>query len=216
MSADDGVISLVLADDHPVVREGVAAVLTRDGDIRILSEASTAEGAIAEVIRRRPTVLVIDVRMGGTLDGIDACARLATECPSTSSVVLTRFANESVMLRAFSAGARGFLIKRTEPEVLRQAVRMVARGGTFVDPKIAAKLVTMATKGRRAKGPHGLTLMEMRVLEVLPRGLTNREIASELDLSPETVKTHLRNAMHKLQVRDRAEAAAVAIREGLA
>jgi DNA-binding NarL/FixJ family response regulator len=210
------VISLVLADDHPVVREGVAAVLTRDGDIRILAEAASAEGAIAEVVRHKPNVLMIDVRLGGELDGIDACARLATECPSTSTVVLTRFAHESVMLRAFSAGAKGFLIKQSEPDILRQAVRMIAKGGTFVDPKIASKLVTMATKGRRAKGPHGLTLMEMRVLELLPKGLTNREIAEELDLSPETVKTHLRHAMQKLRVHDRAEAAAIAIREGLA
>jgi DNA-binding NarL/FixJ family response regulator len=120
------------------------------------------------------------------------------------------------MLRAFAAGAKGFLVKESDPEVLRQALRMVAAGNTFVDPQVAGKLVAVATKGRRARGPYGLTLQEMRVLELLPKGLSNREIGTELSVSVETVKTHVRNAMRKLQVGDRAEAAAIAIREGLA
>lgn len=214
MSAGE-LFKVVLADDHPVVREGVASVLMKDSTFRIVAEAATAEAAVAEVVRHRPHVLVIDVRLG-ELDGIDACARVISEVPSTRVLVLTRFAHESVMIRSFAAGARGFLIKESDPDVLRQAVRVVAEGGTYVDPKIAGKLVDVATKGRRAKGPYGLTLMEMRVLEHLPKGLSNREIAAELNVAAETVKTHVRSILQKLQVHDRAEASAIAIREGLA
>lgn len=209
------VYEIVLADDHPVVREGVVTVLTKEPSFRIAAEAPTAEAAIEEVIRHRPHVLVIDVRLG-ELDGIDACARVMVEVPKTRVLVLTRFAHESVMIRAFAAGAKGFLIKESDPEVLRQAVRVVAEGGTYVDPKVAGKLVDVATKGRRAKGPYGLSLTEMRVLELLPKGLSNREIGAELNVSPETVKSHVHAILRKLQVHDRTEASTIAIREGLA
>lgn len=215
MSRNGEVFNIVLADDHPVVREGLATVLTKDDGFRIVAQASTAEDAVEHVVRLEPHVLMIDVRMGD-LDGIDACARVISQVPTTRVLVLTRFAHESVMIRAFAAGAKGFLIKESDPEVLRQAVRVVAEGGTYVDPKIAGKLVDVATKGRRAKGPYGLTLMEMRVLEHLPKGLSNREIGAELGVTHETVKTHVRNILQKLQVHDRAEASAIAIREGLA
>lgn len=209
------IYKVVLADDHPVVREGVAAVITQDESFRIVAEAPNAEQAIKQVIQHQPHVLMIDVRLG-ELDGIDACARIVAEAPSTRVLVLTRFAHESVMIRAFAAGAKGFLIKESDPEALRQAVRVVAEGGTYVDPKVAGKLVDVATKGRRAKGPYGLTLMEMKVLEHLPKGLSNREIGNELGVAQETIKSHVHGILQKLQVHDRAEASAIAIREGLA
>lgn len=209
------IFRVVLADDHPVVREGVASVLTKDPSFRIVAEAPSAEEAVAAVVRHRPHVLVIDVRLGD-LDGIDACSRVMSEVPTTRVLVLTRFAHESVMIRSFAAGAKGFLIKESDPDVLRQAVRVVAEGGTYIDPKVAGKLIDVATRGRRARGPYGLTLMEMRVLEHLPKGLSNREIGAELSVTQETVKTHVRSILQKLQVHDRAEASAIAIREGLA
>lgn len=210
-----GITRVVLADDHPVVREGVAAVLSKDPTLRVVAEAPTAEQALVEVERHRPDVLVIDVRLG-ELDGIEACSRVTARFPRTKTLILTRFAHESVMVRAFAAGASGFLVKESAPESLREAVRLVAEGQTFVDSKIAGKLVDVATKGRRAKGPYDLTLTEMRVLELLPKGLSNREIGRELGVSYETAKTHVRHVMQKLQVHDRSEAAAIAIREGLA
>jgi DNA-binding NarL/FixJ family response regulator len=150
------------------------------------------------------------------MSGTEACERLVATLPGTRVVVLTSFPNEGVMMNAFSAGARGFVLKESESIVLRQAVRTVADGGTYADPRVAAKLVALATKGKRAKGPFDLTLQEMRILEQLPRGLTNQEIGEELGISQHTVKTHLRHAMQKLKAKDRAEAAAIALREGLA
>lgn len=208
-------VRVVIADDHPVVREGVATVLSNDPGIEVVAQVPTAEEAVAAVATREPEVLVIDVRMG-TLDGVEACARVSAEHARTRTLVLTRFAHESVMMRAFSAGAAGFLVKEASPEVLRKAVHVVAGGQVFLDSRVAGKLVDVATKGRRAKGPYELTIMEMRVLELLPKGLSNREIGAELNVSYETAKTHVRHIMEKLGVSDRSEAASVAIREGLA
>lgn len=215
MASAVGLIKVVLADDHPVVRAGVASLLQADPDIRIVGEAETGPEAIEVTKRARPHVLVTDVRMP-ELDGIEVCAHLRSTQPSVKVLMLTALTNEGVMLRAFHAGALGFLVKESRPEMIRDAVHHVAEGRTYIDSMVAAKMIQLATKGRRAKGPHDLTIMEMRVLEMLPKGLSNRDIAKELGLSHETIKTHIRHILRKLQVADRAEAAAAATREGLA
>ena len=215
LMSSTGIIRVVLADDHTVVRAGIASLLSADPEIRIVGEAENGAEAVALAKRLKPNVLVTDVRMPD-MDGIEACAHLQSACPSVKVLILTQLSNEAVMKRAFTAGAKGFVIKQSNPEMLREAVHRVAEGDMFIDSAVAAQIVRLATQGRRAKGPHDLTLMEMRVLEMLPKGLSNREIARELGVSPETVKTHLRHVLRKLQVADRAEAAAAAIREGLA
>jgi DNA-binding NarL/FixJ family response regulator len=209
------VIRILLVDDHPIVREGLAAVLAAEPDFSVVDQAGTGEVALELARSHRPDVVVLDVRLPG-LSGTETCAALLAERPRLRVVVLTSYANESTMLAAFSAGARGFLMKESDPSVLRQAVRTVTSGGTYIDPRLAGRLVTLATKGRRAHGPFGLTLQEMRVLELLPGGLTNRQLGRALGVSEETVKTHLHNAMRKLGAKDRAQVAAIAIREGLA
>lgn len=208
-------VRILVVDDHPVVREGVAAVLADDPDFTVVGQLGTAEAALEELARNEPDVLVLDIRLPG-MNGTDACELVAQRHPRVKVVALTSFANENTMLAAFTAGAKGFAVKESEPSVLRQAVRTVSAGGIYIDPRIAGKLVMLATKGRRAKGPHGLTLMEMRVADLLPKGMTNREIGRQLGISEQTVKTHLRNLMRKLGARDRTEAAALAQREGLA
>lgn len=191
------------------------AILGDEPDLVVCGEAGTATEALAAAARLRPDVVVLDVRLPGAT-GVEVCQDLATRVPSARVVMLTSFPNDGVMMNAFAAGARGFVLKESEPAVIRQAVRTVADGSTFADPKVAGKLVALATRGRRAKGPFDLTLQEMRVLELLPRGLTNHEIGDRLGIGENTVKTHLRNVMRKLGARDRVEAAAIALREGLA
>ncbi|MDQ3951830.1 MAG: response regulator transcription factor [Actinomycetota bacterium] len=208
-------IRILVVDDHPVVREGLIAILGDDPGFVVCGQAGTATEAVAEAARLHPDVVVLDVRLPGAT-GVEVCADLAARVPSTRVVMLTSFPNDGVMMNAFAAGARGFVLKESEPEVIRQAVRTVAEGATYADPKVAGKLVALATRGRRAKGPFDLTLQEMRVLELLPRGLTNHEIGDRLGIGENTVKTHLRNLMRKLGARDRVEAAAIALREGLA
>lgn len=206
---------VLLVDDHPYMRQGVAFVLDADDDLEVVGDVASAEEAFRFVDREEPDVVIFDVELPG-MDGIDACESLLHTHPRIRAIVLTRFTNESVMLRALSAGAKGFVIKESDPENLRFAVRSVAQRGTYVDPQVTGRLTALATQGRRAKGPFGLTVQEMRVVELLPKGITNHEIAEELCLSINTVKTHLRHAMAKMRVADRAAAAALAQREGLA
>jgi two-component system, NarL family, response regulator DevR len=197
------------------VREGLAAVLSAEPDFTVVGQAESAERALIEVDRLRPDVVLLDIRLPG-MSGTEACAELVKRQPNARVIVLTSFASTGSLVQSFSAGARGFVLKESQPAVLREAVRTVAQGETFTDPRVGAKLVALASRNRRAKGPFGLTIQEMRVIELLPRGLTNREIGGELGISEDTVKTHVRHALRKLNARDRVEAAAIALREGLA
>jgi two-component system response regulator DevR len=202
-------------DDHPIVREGLAAILSAEPDFTVVGQAENAERGLVEVERLRPDIVLLDVRLPG-VSGNEACIEILRRRPDTRVVMLTSFASTGALIQAFSAGAKGFVMKESQPAVLREAVRAVGQGETFTDPRVGAKLVAIASRNRRAKGPFGLTLQEMRVLELLPRGLKNREIGNELGITEDTVKTHLRHALRKLKARDRVEAAAIALREGLA
>ena len=206
---------ILIVDDHPVVREGLATVLRDEPDFSVVGQAETGEQALREAERVRPDVVLMDQRLPG-LSGTQTCERMVKQVPGVRVIILTSFPHEGSMMAAFSAGARGFLLKESEPSVFRYAVRTVATGGTFTDPQVAGRLVALATDRRRVKGPFGLSVQEMRVVELLPRGMTNKEIGAELGLSPDTIKTHLRNAMRKMNAKDRVEAAGIALREGLA
>jgi two-component system response regulator DevR len=208
-------IQVLVADDHPVVREGVISILTADAEIRVLADCASGEDALRYLAENRVDILVIDVRLPG-MSGVEVCAVLRERQPRLRTVILTAFPGDGVLMEALAAGARGFVLKESGPAVLRSAVRAVAKGDTYVDPRVTAKLVAVATRGRQAKGPFGLTMQELRVVELLPRGLTNRQIGGELGVSEATVKTHLHNAMRKLQAANRAQVVAVAQREGLA
>jgi DNA-binding NarL/FixJ family response regulator len=181
----------------------------------VVGQAENAERGLAEVDRLRPDIVLLDVRLPG-MSGTEACVEITRRHPSARVVMLTSFASTGALVQAFSAGAKGFVMKESQPSVLRDAVRTVANDESFTDPKVGAKLMALASRNRRTKGPFGLTLQEMRVVELLPRGLTNREIGDELGITEDTVKTHARHAFRKLKARDRVEAAAIALREGLA
>lgn len=208
-------IRILLVDDHPVVREGIAAVLSDEADFEVVGEVASGEQALAKLDACDPDVVVLDYRLPG-MNGTEACEAVLRRRPNTRVVILTGFPNEATMLGAFNAGARAFVVKESDSVVLRQAIRTVVSGNTYIDPRAAGRLVQMATKGRRAKGPFGLTVQELRVVALLPKGFSNREIGEHLGVSEQTVKTHLHHALRKLNARDRAEAAAIATKEGLA
>lgn len=208
-------IRVVIVDDHPIVREGLHAIMSAEADVTVVGQFGTAEEALEAMTRLQPDVAVVDVRLP-KMSGVDACGLLLRRHPRIRVILLTSFPSEGAMVAALSYGAHGFLVKESEPSLLRQAVRAVAHGGTFIDPRIAAKLVSRVTRTGTARGPFGLTLQEMRVLALLPGGLSNSEIGKELGVSESTVKTHVRNLMAKLRVQDRAQAASIAVREGLA
>lgn len=207
--------TISIVDDHPVVRQGVADVLRDEPDFSIVGEAASGEQLLRDAATLQPDVAVVDVQLPG-MDGYETCEQLRRRHPHTRVLILTSHTEDRALLAAFAAGARGFAVKSSTPDVIRQAVRTVAGGGTFVDPSVAHRLVALAVKGRTTKRPHNLTLAEMRVLEMLPSGGRNRDIAEALCVSEQTVKTHVSHVLAKLGARDRAHAAAIAMREGLA
>ena len=207
-------IRILVVDDHPVVREGLTAVLSDEPEFRVVGQAESGEAAVAAALRFMPTIVVMDMRLPG-ISGIEACQRIRRRNPSTKVVILATYPNGGGIARAFAAGASAFVLKTSELAELREAVRVVAGGDEYIDPRLAPKIAAMASGDRRAKGPFDLTVMEMRVLEKLPLGMTNAEIGESLGIKENTVKTHLRTAMYKLKAKDRAHAAAIAVREGL-
>jgi DNA-binding NarL/FixJ family response regulator len=212
------VSALVVVSD-PVERNGVAACLEAD-HVRLAGLVPTAEKAL---VRLRPDgqdradipqVVLMDFRMHG-LSGGTAVTAVREAAPGARVVVLSEHATAPVMLAVFGAGAHGLVIKDSDPTRLGEAVHAVVDGGIYVDPKVAPSLVELAKQGSRAKGPYGLTHQQLRVLEHLAEGMTNRQIAEQLVLGVETIKSHVRQIMIKVGVHNRAELARRAIEEGL-
>ena len=201
-------IRVLLADDHPVVREGLRGMLASEPDIEVVGEAGSGPEAVALAGRLRPDVVLMDLRMPGG-DGVDATRRLA----GTTVVVLTTYDSDADILRAVEAGAAGYLLKDTPRAVLADSVRAAARGETVLAPTVAGRLLGRMRADRAEPGER-LTARETEVLALLARGLTNAAIARRLILSEATVKTHLLRACGKLGVSGRTAAVTRAIETG--
>jgi DNA-binding NarL/FixJ family response regulator len=204
------VIRVLLADDHPVVRSGLAALLEIEPDLEIVGEAGDGEEAVSLAMVLRPDVVLMDLRMP-RLDGASATARIVAEVPGTRVLVLTTYDTDADIVRAVEAGATGYLLKDTPRRELADAVRAAARGETVLAPPVAAKLVTRM----RSPAPESLTPRELQVLAGVGRGLTNADIGRELFIGESTVKTHLLKVFAKLGVDDRTRAVTVALERGL-
>jgi DNA-binding NarL/FixJ family response regulator len=199
------VIRVVLADDHPVVREGLRGMLAAEPDIEVVGEAASGPEAVAIARRLRPDVILMDLRMPGG-DGVEATRQLA----GTAVVVLTTYDSDADILRAVEAGAAGYLLKDTPRAVLADSVRAAARGETVLAPAVAGRLL-----GRiRAEPAEQLSARETEVLALVARGLTNAEIGRRLFVGEATVKTHLLRACGKLGVSGRTAAVTKAIEIG--
>ncbi len=203
------VVRVVLADDHPVVREGLAGILESEPDIDVVGQADDGREAVRLASELHPDVVLMDLRMP-VLDGASATAEIARVAPEVRVLVLTTYDTDADILRAVEAGATGYLIKDAGREALADAVRDAARGRTVLSPVVAARLVD------RARSPlDTLTPRETDVLDLIARGATNREAADELCIGEATVKTHLQNVFTKLDVDDRTAAVTRAISLGL-
>ena len=214
-------IRVVLADDQTLVRAGFRVLLERTADLEVVSEAADGAEAVRCSVATLPDVVLMDIRMP-VMDGLEATRRITAD-PRLSGVrvvVLTTFELDEYVFAALRAGASGFLLKDVEPDDLREAVRVVARGDAMLSPSVTRRLVTefAAQPARSAPAPQRLRLLtdrEREVMALVGHGLSNDEIAARLYLSPATAKTHVSRSMVKLGMRDRAQLVVLAYETGL-
>jgi DNA-binding NarL/FixJ family response regulator len=204
------VISIVVVDDHPVVRGGLVGWLDAQPDLAVVGEAGDGAEALAVVAATDPDVVLMDLRMP-RMDGVTATGRIAAAHPAVRVLVLTTYDTDADIVRAVEAGAAGYLLKDVPLPQLAEAVRAAARGETVLAPPVAAKLVSRL----RAPAVEAPTARELEVLRGVARGLTNAEIGRELFIGEATVKTHLLRVFAKLGVDDRTRAVMVAVERGL-
>ena len=204
---------VVLADDHPLFRDGVASLLTAWGH-EVVGMAGDGEEAVALVDRLRPDLVLMDVAMPG-LTGLEATRRLAASRPQTAIVMLTASEDEDDLFAAVKNGARGYLLKNLEAAQLRTMIEAVGRGEAAISPATAARIIAEFARPAATPPPDRLTERETAVLRLVVAGLRNKEIAAQLGISENTVKFHLRNILEKLHAESRTEVAARAVREGL-
>jgi DNA-binding NarL/FixJ family response regulator len=202
-------ISCLVADDHPAMIEAVCDVLEEHG-IEIIGRARDGEEALQKLETRKPTVALVDLRMP-RLSGIELARRATRSTPETAVILYTAHGERALLTEALDAGARGFLLKEAPLSDLVRAVEMAAGGQTYVDPGLAGVLASSDAAAKATK----LTQRERDVLRLLADGLTNEEIGKRLFISPETVRTHVRKAMDKLDADTRTEAVATALRQSL-
>jgi two-component system, NarL family, response regulator LiaR len=206
-------ITVLVADDHPVVREGLRTFLALQPDLDVVGEAADGEEAVTKVRELLPDVVVLDLVMP-KVDGIEAIRRIRDVSPSTRVLVLTSFLDDEKVFPAVKAGAAGYMLKDVEPGELANAIRKVTEGEALLHPSVAAML--MQELAARDRSPAAeLTERELDVLRLLARGLSNKAIALELHVSEKTVKTHVSNILAKLHLADRTQAALYAVRERL-
>jgi DNA-binding NarL/FixJ family response regulator len=209
-------LRILLADDHPVLRGGLRALMGETDDLEVVGEAATMPDVIDAAARLRPDVVVMDLRMPGG-DGIEATRRIVGARPETSVLVLTMHDDEASVFAAMRAGARGYAVKGSDEEAILNAVRAVGRGEAIFGPAVADRLLEHLADAPAlaARAFPDLTEREREVLELLSGGTSNGEIARRLQLSPKTVRNHVSNVCTKLGVSDRAQAALLAREAGL-
>ena len=209
-------ITVVLVDDHALVRRGLEQLLQGDDEIEVVGSASDGEAALAVVRDTQPDVVLMDLQMPGT-DGVTATRNIVAALPDTKVVVLTSFSDSRRIIGALDVGAVGYLLKDTEPDDLLSGIRAAARGESPLHPRAARELL-MDRRAARATcrvGPVELTPRETEVLALVRVGLANKQIARRLGISERTVKAHLSSAFQRIGARDRTQAAIWAERNGI-
>ena len=207
MGADRPPIRVLSVDDHPLLREGVAALLAGQSDLTLVAEASNGREAIDQFRRHRPDVTLMDLQMP-EMDGVDAMSAICEEFPSARIIVLTTYVGDALVLRALKAGARAYLLKSLLRKELIETIRLVHAGQKRIVPVVAAELAVHATDD-------ALTPREVDVLRLIAGGNANKAIASQLAITEETVKGHVKNILAKLAANDRTHAVTIALKRGI-
>jgi len=213
-------ITILLVDDQPLFREGLRTLLSVQPDLKVVGEAGDGEEAIKLCRTLKPVVVLMDLQMP-VLDGVEATRRLHHDQPDSRVIVLTTFDDDEMVFDGLRAGALGYLLKDAPSEKLAEAIRAAARGESFLQPSIAAKVVAEFARLTTKRSPPAQTLIEplsdreQEILALIATGATNREIGNQLFLAEGTVKNHVTNVLGKLGVRDRTQAALKAREMGL-
>lgn len=205
-------INILVVDDHPLFRQGVVHSLGTEPDLTVVGQAASGEEALKLARDLLPDVVLLDINMPGW-NGLITGERIATACPATAIVMLTVSEDKDKLLAAFKAGARGYVLKGVSAQELAKVVRAAAAGDVYVSPPLAAEMLVSLTRSRAPDPLQELTDREHEILKLIGTGLTNRKIGERLFLSEKTIKHYVTNILHKLQVRNRVEAALYATKQ---
>jgi DNA-binding NarL/FixJ family response regulator len=203
----DAEITTLIVDDHEVVREGLRLSLSRASHIRVIGEAADGEAAVELAERRKPNVVIMDVRMPG-MDGLEATKILTERVPESAVLIFTAYSERSLLSRGLDSGAKGYVLKEAPHETLLRAIEKVASGEGYVDPALMPAFLT-------GKEDDALTTREREILSLLADGMSNADVAAKLFISQETVKSHVRHILAKLEADTRTQAVAIALREAI-
>ncbi len=201
-------ITCLIVDDHEVVREGLRLSLSRAPHIRVVGEAGDGAAAVDLAERRKPDVIVMDVRMPG-MDGLEATRKILEIVPDTAILIFTAFSERSLLARGLESGAKGYILKEAPHDTLLRAIERIAEGEGFVDPALMPAFLS----GK--EGTDMLTPREREILQLLADGMSNADVAAKLFISQETVKSHVRHILTKLEADTRTHAVAIALRESI-
>ncbi len=205
---------IMIVDDHEVVRFGLSNLLSRQPGWEVVAEASTVATAIQMAAEHAPDVVVLDIRLSDG-SGIDACREITRVNPGIRVIMLTSFAEDELLFNAISAGAVGYVLKQVGNDDLLRAIEAVARGDAMLDPSVTGQVLAKIRDTTRSEAFNDLSDRELRVLALIARGKTNREIAASLYLGEGTVRNYVSNILDKLGLSNRAEATAYAVRHNL-
>ena len=205
-------IRVMVVDDHPIVRQGLVAVLEDEDDLEVVDALASAREAVARVPRAQPDVVLLDLEMPD-MDGVTAIPQLLAARPGLAVLVFTAYDTDDRVLGALKAGARGYLLKGASADEIARAIRGVYGGGSYLEPRVASKLVAEVASPQRPQT--ALSEREREVLRLVAQGLPTKQIALSLSITERTVKFHVNSIFHKLGADNRAQAVAVATQRGL-
>ncbi len=208
-------MKVLVADDHPVVREGLSTMLSRESDIEVVGEAQNGRIVIEKARELQPDIILMDLRMP-EIDGIEAMRQIKKENPRIQFIILTTYDNDEYIFKGIEAGARAYLLKDAPRGELFKAIRAVSRGESLIEPAVAGKVLDrLAELSRQTQPADVLSERELEVLTLIAKGASNKMIAASLNIGESTVKTHIQSIFHKLEVSDRTEAVTLAIKKGI-
>ena len=207
-------LKVLVVDDHPIVRAGLSALLTREEDLNVVGMATDGHEGLRLIEELNPDVAVIEYSLPG-MSGVELCEEIVARHPEIPVVILTNFLDDAVVHRSLEAGAKAFVYKDVEGRDLRRVIRTVSEGESVLDPKVAGKVMSWSLRSHALRNSKSLSIRETEVMRLVAKGFTNPQIADELGLSLNTIKTYMKRVLEKLDCQRRSEAAALASRWGL-